>query len=142
MNIDIAIATIWVFIGEFYGNFVGGGSLVTQITLQNILWMDIKRAIALDNAAVIGSNLGVFLIMVRKYKLKWWFLPFIIFQSLWAIGWAWILVHIDPQVLKTIFIIAIVLLVAKNLLIKDTLHKEKWFSENYKNIIFLSLGKT
>lgn len=79
MNSDIIIATIGVFIGELYGNFVWGGSVVTQIVLQNILWMDIKSAMALDNAAVIGSNLWLIIIMMRKYKFKKWFPFFIIF---------------------------------------------------------------
>lgn len=137
MNYDIIIATIWVFIGELYGNFVGGWSVITQIVLQNILWMDIKKAIALDNAAVIGSNLGMFLIMVRKYKIKKWFFPFIIAQWLWAILWAYTLVKIDPDILKMIFIWAVILLVIKNLFIKDTEGSKKWFKVNSKSIVLL-----
>lgn len=140
MNTEIIIATLWVFIGEFYGNFVGGGSLVTQITLQNILWIDIKRAMALDNAAVIGSNLGMIIIMIRKYSIKKWFPFFVIFQSLWAIMWAWVLVHINPELLKIIFIIAVILLVVKNLFIEDKKNEGSTFTKSYKNITLLCLA--
>ena len=57
MNFDIILACIGIFFGELYGNFVGGGSLVTQIFLQNIIGFEIKHAIALDNAAVLGSEI-------------------------------------------------------------------------------------
>lgn len=53
MNIDILLACLGIFFGELYGNLVGGGSLVTQIFLQNIIGFEIKNAIALDNAAVL-----------------------------------------------------------------------------------------
>lgn len=56
MNFDIVLACLGIFFGELYGNFVGGGSLVTQIFLQNIIGFEIKNAIALDNAAVLGSG--------------------------------------------------------------------------------------
>jgi len=142
MNIEIIIATIGIFIGELYGNMVGGGSLVTQIVLQNILDFDIKTAMALDNTAVIGSNIGMLIILIRKHTIKWWFFIFIIFQSIGAIIGAWILIKIDPNILKVIFIIAIILLMIKNLFIKEKEHKEKEFKGNYKNIAFLSLAAT
>jgi uncharacterized membrane protein YfcA len=140
MNAEIIIATIGVFIGELYGNIVGGGSLVTQVVLQNILNFDIKTAMALDNAAVIGSNIGMLIVLARKYSIKWWFFIFIIFQSIGAILGSWILIKIDPDLLKIIFIISIVLLVIKNLFIKEKAHHEKGFKENYKNIALISLA--
>lgn len=140
MITEIIIATIAIFIGELYGNMVGGGSLVTQAVLQNILHFDIKTAMALDNAAIIGSNLGMLFVLLRKYKIKSWFFIFIIFQAIGAILGAWILVKIDPNLLKIIFVIAIILLVIKNLFIKDKEHNEKGFKVNYKNIALISLA--
>ena len=34
------IASLGIFIGELYGNLVGGGSLVTQAVLQKVLMID------------------------------------------------------------------------------------------------------
>jgi uncharacterized membrane protein YfcA len=139
MNTEIAIATIGIFVGELYGNIVGGGSLVTQAVLQNILNLDIKTAMALDNVAIIGSNIGMLTVLIRKYTIKWWFFIFIIFQSIGVVIGSWILIKIDPNILKIIFIIAIVLLVIKNLFIKEKKYQGKGFEENYKNIALLSL---
>ena len=72
MNFDIIIACVGIFFGELYGNFVGGGSLVTQIFLQNIIGFGIKHAIALDNAAVLGSEIGLLLMLLRKEKIESW----------------------------------------------------------------------
>jgi len=57
--LEIFLASLGMFVGELYGNMVGGGSLVTQTVLQSILHIDIKSAIALDNAAIVGSALGI-----------------------------------------------------------------------------------
>lgn len=140
MTTDILIACIGVFFGEIYGNFVGGGSLVTQTVLQNILHFSIKEAMALDNAAVIGSNLGMLIMLIRKYQLKWWMIPFIVFQIAGAFLGVQILVWIPESLLQGIFIIALLALVIKNLFFPDNGHtKEKGFIENRKNILFLCI---
>jgi len=138
MELDIIIASIWVFIWELYWNMVWGWSLVTQTVLQNILHIDIKSAMALDNTAVIWSNIWMMLILARKYKVKWWYILFTFFQIAWAVLWSLILVNIDKELLQGIFIVMIILLVIKNLFIKDLKHKEKWFQVNWKNIALLS----
>lgn len=140
MNTAVLIATIGVFIGELYGNMVGGGSLVTQAVLQNILTIDIKTAMALDNTAVIGSNIGMLLMLSRKYKVKWWFFVFLIFQAIGAFLGAEILISINPDLLKTIFIASIILLVAHNLFSKETKESKKEFIVNKKSIVLLSLA--
>lgn len=139
MHTDIIIASIWIFLWELYGNMVWWWSLVTQVVLQNILHFDLRQAMALDNAAVIGSNIWMLLILWRKYKIKWWYFLFIVFQSIWAWFWALILIKIDLNLLKIIFISSIILLVLKNLFIKDKEHHEKWFRETPLNIFFLSI---
>jgi len=140
MNTDILIASLGVFLGELYGNMVGGGSLLTQAVLQNILHFDIKTALALDNAAVIGANLGMILILRQKYKIKWWFYLFTIFQILGAILGAWILIKIPAELLKLIFITAILSLIIKNLFFSEKKHHEKGFKENWPNLILLSVA--
>lgn len=142
MSTDIIIATLGVFIGELYGNIVGGGSLVTQAVLQNILHFDIKKAMALDNASVIGSNIGMLIILFKKYTIEKWYFIFIFFQTIGAILGAWILIVIDPNLLKIIFIIAIILLVIKNLFIKDKKQDEYGFKMTLKNIILLCFTAT
>jgi len=137
MNTDILIAVIGVFIGEFYGNFVGGGSLVTQIALQNIIGMDIKPAIALDNAAVLGANLGMILALWKKYKPQWWFAVFTACSIMGTLFGAWILVQIDEVLLKWVFIGAIIALVIKNLFFPDGEHREKGFQDHWKNVAWL-----
>jgi len=139
---DVLIASGGIFFWELYWNIVGGWSLVTQIVLQNILNMDLRSAMALDNSAVIWSNIGMLLFMFRKYKLHYWFIIYIVFQSIGSVVWAQILVHIDPVLLKIIFIIAVILLVIKNLFVKDKEHNEKWFEVNAKNLIWISLAAT
>lgn len=138
--LEIIIATIGVFIGEIYGNIVGGGSLVTQAVLQNILHFDIKTAMALDNAAIIGSSLGMLIVLLKTHKIEPWVIFFTIFHSLGAIFGAWILVWIDPEVLQAIFITAIILLVIKNLFAKEAEHNEKGFKATNKNIILICLA--
>lgn len=140
MNIEILIATVGIFIGELYGNIVGGGSLVTQAVLQNILNFDIKTAMALDNTAIIGSNIGMLIILIRKYSIKPWFFIFIFFQSIGAVFGSWILIQIDPNILKIIFIVAIILLVINNLFIKEKEHNEKGFENTNKNIALISIA--
>ncbi len=140
MNTDILIAVLGVFIGEFYGNFVGGGSLVTQIALQNIIGMDIKPAIALDNAAVLGSNVGMILALWRKYKVQWWFAVFTVFQIVGALLGAWLLVAIDATLLKWIFIATVIGLVVKNLFFPDGEHREKGFDPTQRRIAWLAVA--
>ena len=45
---------------------------MTQIFLQNIIGFEIKNAIALDNAAVLGSEIGLLLMLLRKEKIEKW----------------------------------------------------------------------
>ena len=95
---------------------------------------------ALDNAAIIGSGIGMFIAMVRKYKIKWWFFIYVIFQSIGTFFGAYLLIIINETILRIIFITAIILLVIKNLFIKDKKHTEKGFKETPKNIFLLSLS--
>ncbi len=137
LGMEVLIATIGVFVAECYGNFVGGGSLVTQAVLQNILHFDIKPAMALDNAAVIGSNLGMAIALGRKYTIKWWIFPFTLFQVIGALLGAWLLVIIDVEMLKLIFAATIILLVIKNVFFSRTLHENQGFVESHRNFLIL-----
>lgn len=137
MDISIAWATLWVFLGELYGNFVWWGSLVTQAVLQNIVGMNIKSAMALDNAAVIGSNIWLFIILIRQFKIKWRFILLVAGQVIWAIIGSQILVLIDESLLKVIFLWSIVALVLYNFLKKNS-KEEVWeFKVTKKSLILL-----
>ncbi len=138
MQLDVLIATFGTFVGELYGNMVGGGSLVTQVVLQNIVGLDIKSAMALDNTMVIGSSVAMLFVFFKKYKIQWWFFLFAAFKMLGAYLGALVLIVIDVYLLKILFTVSIVLLVLKNLFVKEGKHKEKGFKVSYKNLIFLS----
>ncbi len=124
---EVIIASLGIFVGELYGNLVGGGSLVTQAVLQNILHFDIKTAMALDNAGIIGSNVGMLLVLIRKYRIQAWHFFFILFQMLGAKFGALILIHINIALLKSIFLISIVALVVKNLFFNPPVRKNTGF---------------
>ena len=134
------IASLGIFIGELYGNLVGGGSLVTQAVLQKVLYLDIKTAMALDNSAIIGSVLGMIIAMWKNHKIKQYFFLFIIFQLLGVFIGANILVNIDITILKTIFSASIVVLLIKNLFIKDSNVQEKGFKPSNLNYFLLALS--
>jgi len=137
MNFDIVLACLGIFFGELYGNFVGGGSLVTQIFLQNLIGFEIKNAIALDNAAVLWSEIGLLMMLLRKQKIERWMWYLVWVSSLWAIFWANLLYIIPTAVMKFIFTFAVIGLVIKNLFFSSTTHKEQVFVWNKKNLILL-----
>ena len=119
---SIFLACVWIFFGELYGNFVGWGSIVTQFFLQNILHFDIKHAIALDNAAVIGSELWVFLMLLKHHKIKNWMIGFLFVASIWATFGATLLYYIPESYIKILFTVSLFLVLLKN------------FSQNKKNV--------
>ncbi len=110
------IASAGVFVAEFYGNFVGGGSILTQFVLQGILGMGIKQAMALDNFAAYGSVLGMFFILFKdNYKLKLsHFIIFTLMQTSGSFLGAKSLVFIDKTYLELFFILSIVLVLINN----------------------------
>ena len=137
MNFDIILACTWIFFGELYGNFVGGGSLVTQIFLQNIIGFEIKNAIALDNAAVLGSEIGLLLMLLRKEKIEKWMWYMMAVAGFWALFGANLLYIMPTQYVKLIFTFAVVWLVVKNLFFPSLGMKEKWFHADTKTLLFL-----
>lgn len=140
MNIEILYACLGIFFWELYGNFVGGGSLVTQIFLQNIIGFDIKNAIALDNAAVLGSELGLLIMLLRKQKVEKWMWWVVWVSSLWALFGANLLYLVPSESMKIIFTLAVIWLVIKNLFFSSKEKKEKGFILCGRNIFFLCLA--
>jgi uncharacterized membrane protein YfcA len=120
---DIILASLGIFIGEFYGNFVGGGSLVTQFFLQNIIGFPLKEAIALDNAAVLGSELGLLFVLLPKEKLSkniWVFTFFVLIGSFFG---AQGLKLIPVEILSYIFVGVLLIVVLKILFYKEKKQK-------------------
>lgn len=140
MNFDIFLACLGIFFGELYGNFVGGGSLVTQIFLQNIIWFEIKNAIALDNAAVLGSEIGLLAMLLRKQKIEKWMWYVVIVSSFWALFWANLLNMVPAEIMKIVFTLAVVWLVVKNLFFTSDSKKEKGFMLNSRNLVLLCVA--
>jgi len=137
MNFDIFLACAGIFFGELYGNFVGGWSLVTQIFLQNIIGFDIKNAIALDNAAVLWSEIGLLIMLLRKQKIEKWMWYVVWVSSLWALFWANLLNIIPSEVMKVFFTWAVLWLVIKTLFFSNWKQWEIVFNPNLRNIVLL-----
>lgn len=139
LSLSIIVACIGIFIGEFYGNFVGGGSIVTQFFLQNILSFDVKSAIALDNAAVLGSELGLFLMLLRTQQIERFHFVYILACLLGSYIGAEILLIIPRETLEVIFTLVVVIVLAKILFY----NKEPKFNDSFevtlRNVLLLSL---
>ena len=140
MNFEIFLACLGIFFWELYGNFVGGGSLVTQIFLQNIIWFEIKNAIALDNAAVLWSEIGLLTMLLRKQKIEKWMWYVVIVSSFWALFGANLLHIVPTEVMKIVFTLAVFWLVIKNLFFVSQEHKEKGFVLSRKNLMLLCVA--
>lgn len=116
MNLDILYASLAVFIGELYGSFVWGGSIVTQLVLQEVVWLNVRYSIALDNAAVIGSAIGLlWMLLYQGYRAEKWMYPMILISTLWALFWAKMLGILPLESVKIIFTLSVVFLVVKNI---------------------------
>ncbi|NDK10031.1 sulfite exporter TauE/SafE family protein [Candidatus Gracilibacteria bacterium] len=139
-NFDIFLACIGIFFGELYGNFVGGGSLVTQIFLQNIIGFPIKNAIALDNAAVLGSELGLLFMLLKKEKIEKWMWALVLVALFGALLGANLLNIIPSEYVKIFFTLAIGGLVIKNLFFGNGKKSELGFVASQKNIILLCVA--
>ncbi len=140
MNTDILLACLGIFFGELYGNFVGWGSLVTQIFLQHVIGFDIKNAIALDNAAVLWSEIGLLAMLLRKQKIEIWMWWVVWISSLWALFGANLLNIVPTEIMKIIFTLAIVWLVIKNLFFSSKETKERGFIFTKNNLILLCIA--
>ena len=110
------IATTGVFLGELYGNFVGGGSILTQFVLQGILNMGIKKAMALDNFAAYGSVFGMLFVFIKnRYKINLSiFSIFVLAQLLGSLLGAHFLVIFPVYLVKILFIASILFVVIYN----------------------------
>ena len=139
MNFDILIACLWIFLGELYGNFVWWGSLVTQIFLQNIIWFDIKSAIALDNAAVLWSEIGLIAMLLRNNKIEKWMWILVWVSIIGAFLWANLLFIVPADVMKIVFTLAIIAIVIKNF-IPSSEQKPSDFILTKKSLGFLCLS--
>lgn len=137
---DIVLACIGIFFGELYGNFVGWWSLVTQIFLQNIIWFNIKQAIALDNAAVLWSEIGLLYMLLKKEKIENWMWIIVIVSMFGAYFGAYLLMIIPSEYIKIIFTCALVALVIKNLFFSKVEKIDKGFIIHPRNIFFLSIA--
>lgn len=140
MNFDIFLACTGIFFGELYGNFVWWGSLVTQIFLQNIIGFDIKNAIALDNAAVLWSEIGLLAMLLRNQRIEKWMWWVVGGSLLGAFLGANLLYIVPTEIVKVVFTGAIILLVVKNLFFSWGEQKEKGFALNVQNLVCLTIA--
>lgn len=134
---SIILASFGIFLGELYGNLVGGGSIVTQFVLQTILKFDIKHAIALDNAAVVGSELGLFLMLLRKEKIKFFYFYYLLATLLGCYFGALALNYLPQQFIKKVFILVLIMVLAKIVFFGNSKFKGSGFILNKKNISLL-----
>lgn len=140
MDFDIILACIWIFFWELYWNFVWWWSLVTQIFLQNIIWFPIKNAIALDNAAVLWSEIGLLVMLLRKEKIEKWMWILVVVAMFGALFGANLLSIVPSEYVKVFFTLAIAWFVIKNIFFSSTEKWQKWFVVNYRNIFLLCIA--
>lgn len=107
MDFYVLLASLGVLVGEFYGSFVGGGSIITQFFLQTIIGMDIKNAIALDNTAALAGEIMLVVTLMKRNKFEWWFLPLIIFGLIGSYLGVQLLLFIPEFYLKIVFLLAL-----------------------------------
>lgn len=134
---SIIVACIGIFLGELYGNLVGGGSIVTQFVLQTMLAFEIKEAIALDNAAVVGSELGLFLMLLRKEKIKSFYFYYLAATLIGSYFGVLALNYLPVELIKKVFVLVLLAVLVKIIFFNKTKFESKGFSVNTKNIVLL-----
>ena len=135
---DIFLASLGVFLWEIYWNFIWWWSIVTQFFLQTIIWIDIKTAIALDNSAVLWTEIWLSIMLLRKNKFEKWFLYLIFSGIVWSFLWVFILNILPVEILQIIFTIILFLIVWYSFFWKSN-KNENGFIKNKKNIALLSI---
>ena len=135
---DIFLASIGVSLWWFYWSFVWGWSIVTQFFLQNLIWIDIKNAMALDNAAALWTEIWLAIMLLRKNKFEKWMIYLIISWIIWSFIWVFILNILPVFLLKIVFSVILLSIVIYSFLPKSS-KNTKWFIVNKRNIILLSI---
>ncbi|MCB0328638.1 MAG: sulfite exporter TauE/SafE family protein [Bdellovibrionales bacterium] len=138
-ELSVALASLGIFIGEFYGNFVGGGSIVTQFFLQNLLGFDIRTAIALDNAAVLGSELGLLFMLLRKQRVERYQIFFVLACLVGSLLGAEVLRVVPRETLEFIFTGVVIIVLAKILFFGKEPESSDHFHLSLRNLLLLSL---
>ena len=137
---EIFLASLWIFLWEIYGNFVWWWSIVTQFFLQWILGIDIKRAIALDNAAVLWSELGLMIMLLKNHKFEKYFIWLMIFWISGALIWSYLLHLIPIVIMEIIFTWILFCFVIYNFIVPSDKNESTTFVPSRKNILFLGIA--
>ncbi|MDC0506100.1 sulfite exporter TauE/SafE family protein [Candidatus Gracilibacteria bacterium] len=96
--------------GEFYGAIIGGGSIVMQGVML-YLGLTLQSAIAIDNAAAIGTQVGIIKESKENIKKNWKLIVYMFFPiAIGGVIGTHFLIHINPDIIKNIMIVVISLL--------------------------------
>lgn len=96
-------------IGESYGSLVGGGSIITIPTLL-LTGMPLQSAIAIDNAAALGTEAGILSETWSKVKAN---KKLVVFMSIpitfGGVLGTWLLLHVSGHIIKYLVAITVIL---------------------------------
>lgn len=102
------IATL---IGESFGALVGGGSLLTMPALL-LTGIPIQSAIAVDNAAALGTEAGIFSETRRKVMAnKKWVLLMAVPLTMGGVLGTWLLLNVPGDVIKYLMAATVIFIV-------------------------------
>lgn len=110
-------------IGESFGALVGGGSIITMPALL-LTGAPIQTAIAVDNAAAIGTEIGILSATWRKAKAhKKLTLFMAIPLTLGGVGGTWLLLHVSPVIIKYLMAATIIIILIHSYIAKKRVNK-------------------
>lgn len=104
---QLPIVFLASLIGESWGALIGGGSIVTLPALL-LTGLPLQHAIAIDNTASMGTEVGIVSETWPKVKANWRFVFLIMIPMLLGgIVGTWLLIHAPITILKYVLAAAI-----------------------------------
>lgn len=107
-------------IGESFGALVGGGSILTMPALL-LTGIPLQSAIAVDNAASLGTEIGIFAETRQKVLAnKRWVVYMAIPMTLGGIAGTWLLLHVPGEIIKYLMAAMVLIIVFHTYVAKKT----------------------
>jgi uncharacterized membrane protein YfcA len=129
-------------IGESFGALVGGGSIVTIPALL-LTGAPLQSAIAVDNAAALGTEAGILSETLQKVRdNKWLVLAMSVPITLGGILGTWLLLHVSADIIKYLVAATVIFVVIHSFVHRKPRHDSTVSKTNYAllGIILLLLG--
>lgn len=117
---NIPVIFLGGLVGESYGCLIGGGSIV-MLAAQNLVGVPLRSAIAMDNAAALGTQLGIFSetrqhVSENKKLVLFMMVP----VTLGGIVGTWFLLVVSSQAIKYLMIVAVLALLIHSYIAKQS----------------------